>query len=286
VIDESMDVESIKGEPWEFQSKNVFQKLLFITGGVLFNLLLSVIIFTGMTKVQGIYDPNPEPIIGSVVPNFPADSIGMEPEDKIIEINGIEVKSWNKMTETIHNHPDDIVKIKWVRDGIEYEKEIKTVSNKVFKENKIVTVGLIGISPVVTHRKANLIESISSGFSNTWYWLKVTVISLKMLITGEESVKNLGGPIFIAQLAGQTAKAGGISSILGLIAIISVNLALINILPIPALDGGHFVITIIESVKREPLSIKTKMIIQQVGLAIIFALVILVFFNDIMRLFR
>ena len=111
------------------------------------------------------------------------------------------------------------------------------------------------------------------------------MVSLKMLITGEESIRNLGGPILIAQLAGQSAKSG-IGNLFGFIAIISVNIALLNILPIPALDGGHFVVIIIEAIIRKPLSIKAKMRIQQVGLAIILTLTILVFYNDIMRLFK
>jgi len=106
-----------------------------------------------------------------------------------------------------------------------------------------------------------------------------------MLVTGEESLKNIGGPIFIAQLAGESAKSG-LASLLGLMAIISVNLAFINILPIPAFDGGHLIVIITESLMRRPLSIKAKLRIQQVGLVIILMLMVIVIFNDVSRLFR
>ncbi|RKY56619.1 MAG: RIP metalloprotease RseP [Candidatus Neomarinimicrobiota bacterium] len=285
VIDESMDTKSIKGEPWEFQSKNTKQKLLFITGGVLFNLILAVIIFSTLTASIGIYEASSEAIVDSVIANMPAESAGIQSGDRIIAINRKTISKWEEMTELIHAHPNDSILVKWERDGVEYEKGMKTVANKVLKGSKIVDIGMIGISPILTHRSAGFFESIHSGLSNTWYWLRITVVSLKMLITGEESIRNLGGPILIAQLAGQSAKSG-IGNLFGFIAIISVNIALLNILPIPALDGGHFVVIIIEAIIRKPLSIKAKMRIQQVGLAIILTLTILVFYNDIMRLFK
>ncbi|MCK4296888.1 MAG: RIP metalloprotease RseP [Candidatus Marinimicrobia bacterium] len=285
VIDESMDDKSIKGEPWEFQSKNAIQKLLFITGGVLFNLILAVIIFSILTASTGIYEASPEAIVDSVLTNLPADSAGIQSGDRIIAINGKTISKWEEMTELIHAHPNDSILVKWERDGIEYENTIMTISYKDLRGGKLVDVGMIGIRPILNHRSTGFFESIHIGLSNTWYWLRITVVSLKMLITGEESIRNLGGPILIAQLAGQSAKSG-IGSLFGFIAIISVNIALLNILPIPALDGGHFVVVIIEAIIRKPLSIKAKMRIQQVGLAIILTLMVFVFYNDIMRLFK
>lgn len=285
VIDESMDSEGIKGEPWEFQSKNSLQKLLFVSGGVLFNLLLSIIIFSILTAISGVYNPSPEPIVESVIPELPASTIGIKPHDQILAINGNVVSSWGEMTELIHSRPNDSILVRWNSNGVEFEKSVMTVSKKILKGGKIVDVGIIGIGPILIHRDAGFLGSIGSGFSSTWYWLKITVISLKMLITGEESLKNIGGPILIAQLAGESAKSGA-SVLFGFMAIISINLAFINILPIPALDGGHFVITVIEAIIRKSLSVKTKLRLQQVGFAIILSLIVLVLYNDIMRFFR
>ena len=285
VIDESMDSENIKGEPWEFQSKNTFQKLLFISGGVLFNLLLAIVIFSVLTTFSGIYDPSPEPVVGSLVPGFPAETAGIVEGDRILSVDAIEIDKWAEMTDLIHAHVADSFIVKWESRGSEYEQFIHPVTNKILKGSKIIDVGMIGISPILTHRSAGFFESIGNGASNTFYWLKITVISLKMLITGEESLKNIGGPVMIAQLASESAKSG-IASIFGLLAIISVNLAFLNILPIPALDGGHFVVTVIEGIKRKPLSVKAKMRIQQVGMVLILTLLVLVFYNDIMRLFN
>ena len=107
-------------------------------------------------------------------------------------------------------------------------------------------------------------------------------MTIKMLITGEAPLNAVGGPIFIAQLAGQTARMG-IESLFNLIAILSVNLAVLNILPIPAFDGGHLILIVIEALKRKPLSLKTKIAVQQIGLALIIAFAAIVIYNDIVR---
>lgn len=286
VIDESMDTEGAESnEPWTFAAKNTWQKLLFISGGVIFNIIFAIVIFSGLTKHAGIYEPNNQPVVESVVPGFPADSLGIRAGARILAINGTSVDSWNSMTELIHSHPHDSLTVRWQSAGTIQEKKLKPFTNKVLKGSKLVEVGLIGVSPAMNHRPAKFFESIGSGAKNTWYWFKITVISLKMLITGEESLKNIGGPIFIAKLAGESAKSG-FGSILGLMAIISVNLALINILPVPAFDGGHIIIILIEAIKRRPLSLNAKVRIQQIGLAIIVLLTVMVLFNDISRLFK
>jgi regulator of sigma E protease len=285
VIDESMDVNGLESsDPRNFESKKGHQKALYITGGVIFNLLFAALLFTFLTIGSGIYDPSPEPIVEELIPGLPAESAGIQKGAIILAINNTPVASWEEMTNIIHAFPNDSIVVRWMHNEKVFEKSLLTISNKILKGSKLVEVGMIGISPVFTHRNAGFFEAVGRGFQNTWYWLKVTVISLKMLVTGEESLKNIGGPIFIAQLAGRSAKSG-LASLLGLMAIISVNLAFINILPIPAFDGGHLITTIIESIIRRPLSIKTKLRIQQIGLAIILTLMVLVFYNDIMRLF-
>ncbi|MDD5765306.1 MAG: RIP metalloprotease RseP [Candidatus Marinimicrobia bacterium] len=285
VVDESMDVEGAKSaEPWAYGSKKMWQKLLFIVGGVLFNMLLAFIIFSILTASSGVFDPSPEAIVENIIPDLPADSIGIQSGDKILSINETKVTAWKDMTDLIYAHPNSIIRIEWERNGVVYQKTLKTISNKVLKGSRFIDVGMIGISPKFTHRKASVWEAISSGANNTWYWLKITVVSLKMVATGEESIRNLGGPIFIAKLAGQSAKSG-LGSLFGLMAIISVNLALINILPIPALDGGHLIVILIEAIIRKPLSINAKLRIQQVGLVLILMLTAIVFYNDIARLF-
>ena len=144
---------------------------------------------------------------------------------------------------------------------------------------------MIGIGPVLTNRPAGPGEAVVSGFALTKRWFVLTYKSLAMIITGRASLKDVGGPIMIAQLAGQSAQSG-FSTLLGLLAIISVNLAFINLLPIPALDGGHIAIVLIEAAMRRPLSLRARMAVQQLGVLLLLALIAVIFYNDIMRIVR
>jgi regulator of sigma E protease len=130
----------------------------------------------------------------------------------------------------------------------------------------------------------NLLQAGVLGLNVTVEGFRIIVLSIKMLITGEASLKELGGPIMIAQLAGKTAEAG-IPTLLSFMALISINLAFLNILPVPGLDGGHIFLSIIQVIIRRPLSVKTRMIFQQIGMAFLLLLMVIVFYNDIGRLF-
>jgi regulator of sigma E protease len=132
---------------------------------------------------------------------LPADSLGIKAGDTILAVGGTEIDSWEQMTELIHDHPHDSILVRWQSAGTVLEKKLLPVANKVLKGSKFVEVGLIGISPTMIHRPARFFEAISSGAENTWYWLKITVISLKMLATGEESLKNIGGPDLHRQIS-------------------------------------------------------------------------------------
>jgi regulator of sigma E protease len=150
--------------------------------------------------------------------------------------------------------------------------------------DKEIQKGIIGIAPIYNKRNASIGESFANGFKQTFHWLDMTCKSLISLITGNVSMKEMAGPIMIAKMAGETASEGGMFALLGLMAIISVNLGLINILPIPGLDGGHVLIALIEGTIRRELPLKIKLGIQQVGLLLLLILFFTIMFNDIQRL--
>lgn len=287
VIDESLDVEGAQNsklDPKSFASRKTWQKVLYITGGVIFNFILAWLVFSFLTLASGITEAESGTELGEVVENFPANQAGVVAGDKILAVNNIEVANWEEMTEIIHQFPNDTILVKWQSSTEIIEKKIPTIANKILKDGEFKDVGMIGISPIYTKRKAGFFEAFGSGFRNTFYWLKITFVSLKAVVTGAESVKNLGGPIMIAQLAGESARSG-LATLLGFMAIISVNLGFVNILPIPALDGGHLIVVLLEGIMRREFSDNTKIRIQQVGLAIILMLTIVVLFNDISRWF-
>lgn len=284
MVDESMDTE-ITGQPWEFQSKTNLEKIWVMSAGVLGNMILAVVIFAGLTFSNGIPQSDPAAVVGSLVPDFPAEEIGLEIGDRITAIDGVPVDTWAGLTALIHSQPGEQVVVEGTRDGELFRLEITARPTDTLVEDQIKTVGMIGIGPLVTHRPAGIGESIVSGFTLSWRWLSLTYRSLAMIVTGKASFKEIGGPIMIAQLAGQSAKMG-FAALLGLMAIISVNFAFINILPIPAMDGGQILVVLIEAALRRPISLRARMAIQQVGMFLLLMLMVAVIFNDIQRLIK
>ncbi|MGC9513160.1 MAG: RIP metalloprotease RseP [Fidelibacterota bacterium] len=287
MIDESLDESWTETEPqpWEYRAKPGWVKVLVSSAGVIMNLFLAVIIFSVLTFQNGIAVPAEEPVIGEVVSGMPAESAGLQKGDRILSINGHPVDTWEEMTVQIQALADQEIQIELSRDHEILQVTLTPVPQQSVVDGDIKTVGMIGVSADYSIRQAGMFESVKYGFRNTGYWLNLTVKSLGMVITGKESLKNIGGPIMIAQLAGESAKTGA-GALFGFIAIISVNLAFINILPIPALDGGHIVVAVTESILRRELRLKTKIRIQQAGMAILFTLIALVLVNDIFHLFN
>ena len=283
MIDESMDQEGIQGKPWEFQSKPLPHKMATIIAGPALNYVLAIVIFTIIIFFQGIGEVTSYRI-GEVLPDFPASEAGIVAGDKIISINGDSIASWEEITTIVYDLPGQEIQVAWEHEGEIRSATIKTRAEKAPVDGEIRVIGMIGISPEVTMKKVNLFSAISYGTQRTLYLTKLVFVSLKMLITGKESLKSLGGPIIIAKLAGDSSRSG-ISSLFMFMAFLSLNLAILNILPIPALDGGHLLFLGIEGIIRRPLPIKVRLIVQQVGMAILLALMIIVVFNDVKNVF-
>ncbi len=284
MVDESLDPEGgIKGESYEFESKNIFQKMFVISAGVIMNFLLAIVIYSVMTFSMGISELNPDAVVGETAEGFPAQKAGLVKNDKIIAINDITINSWKEMSEVIHANPEKELIIKILRNETEtIELKLTTQKQKTIIDDEFKEVGLIGISPNFTKRDASIMESISQGLETTWGWTKLTTLSLKMLIVGDASVKDLGGPIMIAEMSGRSAEAG-IGPFFAFIAFISISIGFLNILPIPVLDGGHLVYIIIEGITRRKININIKLKIQQVGMALLLVLMVFTLFNDVDR---
>ncbi|NLP12613.1 RIP metalloprotease RseP [bacterium] len=278
MIDESMDTESVKGEPWEVMSKPVWARSLVIAAGPIFNVLLTVLVFSVGTFMAGI----PEtigPVVGHVVDNMPAKAAGLQENDKILTVDQKPIGSWDQLVEIIHAAPDRAVLVEWERGGEKFSADITPQLDKIQK------IGLIGVEPKTRIRQAGLVESLSSGFVSTWRLMALVFKSFGMLFSGEVSLKEgLGGPVRIAQLASDSARSG-FGSLLMFTAFLSLNLAILNLLPIPALDGGHLLLLLIEAVIRRPVSTKIKIVAQQIGMALLLALMVFVIFNDVINLF-
>ena len=284
MIDESMD-SNIQYEAHEFMSKPLLSKLWVLSAGVIMNTLLALIIFSALGYYQGVQNFKNEPVIGELQDNYPAQKSGLSPGDRIIGINNQPIDTWGDMTKIIHGLPNKEITLKILRDDIESELAIKTTFRLLPSENRIDTIGVIGIAPEIFYEEMTFFEASLFGWNQTLAGFGMIILSLKMVGSGVASVSDFGGPIMIAQLAGQTADAG-LVPYLTLMALLSVNLAFLNILPIPGLDGGHIFIHLIEGIIRKPLTLKTRITIQQVGMAFILMLFVTIMFNDISRLFN
>ena len=283
-IDESMDTD-IQYEPDEFMSKSALSKIFILSGGVLMNILTAFIIFSGISFIQGKFSPSEEPIISELIKDMPAEDAGFKSGDKIIRINDNLINTWEDLTNIIHSRPNSSINVSVLRGSEELDFLLKTTSTPIINNGEIDSIGVIGIRPEFLHSDISFSQSLSSGLSGTIGGFGMIFMSMKMLFNGAASLSDFGGPIMIAQLAGDQAEAG-IIPLLSFMALISINLAFLNILPIPGLDGGHIFIILIESIINRSLALKTKVLIQQVGMTFLLFLMVTVMFNDISRLFN
>ena len=283
MIDESMDG-SIKNEPHELLSKPVWAQIWVMSAGVIMNILLAFIIFTGLSWYQGVPTSENKPVIYSIEDDSPAKKANLLSGDRIIKVNNYNINTWSDLSSTIQKLPNKSIQLTYVRDNVENMIDIKTTFRVFPIDGKLDTLGMIGIGPELIYEKIGIIRASELGVASTLGGLGLVVLSIKLLISGQASVGDLGGPILIAQIAGETARAGLIS-LFGFMAIISCNLAFINFLPVPGLDGGHVFIILAESILRRKFTLKTKMVIQQIGMAFLLLLMATVMINDIGRLF-
>lgn len=224
--------------------------------------------------------------VGDVSPGMPASEIGLKRGDEIIAIADQPVHDWLAMTEVIRKFHGQTISIKWKRGDSIFTAQITPQAfEEKNQQGEVIKVGKIGISYYFEHRDVGLAQAVVLGVKNTFDLLNLNIRGIIWVVTGKKSAKEIiGGPIMIAKMAGDAAQAGW-AYLWYLIAALSTVLAFFNILPIPALDGGHLVFILIEGIRGRPIPTSVKLKIQQIGLAILFTLLIFIFYVDISRLF-
>ncbi|MCK5738852.1 RIP metalloprotease RseP [bacterium] len=277
MVDESMDADSIKGEPWEFNSKPIWQRFLVILAGPVMNVLLAALIIATFVYTSGIGVPKSEPFV-TVQEDMPAAEAGIQTGDLILTINAETIETWNDLVTIIRNNPPNTaLAIEWDSNG---EIKFADVTPRLKEGQKL---WLIGVGQSYTSEEVGLLGSIGHGFRVTGQVTAEIMKTLGQLISRKTGLKNsVAGPVSIFSMVGESARKG-FSTYLSLIALISLNLGIFNLLPVPVLDGGHLVYLLIEAIIRRPIPIKIKMVIQQIGMALLLILIVLVTINDIMR---
>lgn len=265
-----------------FSSQSVLRRIVIVAAGPLFNFLLAIVIFS-LVYMYGV--PAMTSKIGGTQPGSPAFLSGIVKGDVINKINHESIERWDELAEIISESKGTPLKIEFTRESHRYAATIKPILQKtknIFGEEvQAYKIGVMPAEEIITER-FNPAVAVWKGLEHTWLITKMTLLSIYKMMEGVISPKNLGGPILIAQLAGKQAQEGVIP-FLFFMALLSINLGVLNLLPIPVLDGGHILFFLIEIVKGSPVKAKWREFAQTVGFAILIILMIFVFYFDLTR---
>lgn len=274
-----------------FSFQPIWKRVLIICAGPFFNMFLTLVIFCFSFGFFGIpQEPLPlPPKIGGLSSGLPAEKAGLKAGDIIISIDNISIPTWEDLSGIIRKSEGKelLIKVKRNEELIEFKISPEISKEKTPEGEK--TVYVIGIrAPLeeMTYRYKRVApwEAVYEGGLQTWHLTKLILVVFGKMISGEISPKNIGGPIQIAQEAGKQGKKG-LAYLLGLIAILGIQLGIINLFPIPILDGGHLLFLVMEAILGRPISIKKMEIAQQIGLILLILLMIFAFHNDLRRIF-
>jgi len=272
-----------------FATRPVWQRFIIVAGGPVFNLIFAMFLFFIIVLVAGMPQPLDTTTIGGVGQDTPAAEAGLQEGDTILAIDGSDTKHWEDVSLLIKNSEGREVVLTLQRQGktleIAVTPRMETIRN-IFGE-EVGERYMVGIarSEEVIYEKVGFIKSLQAGVSQTWSWMYLTVMGLVKIIQKVVPASELGGPILIAKIAGERMEAGWVN-FLYFMGVLSVNLGILNLLPIPILDGGHLVFFSVEAILRKPLNLRTMEILQQVGLVLLGTLMIFVFYNDLVRVFN
>ena len=261
-----------------FAHKKLWQRMAIVAAGLAVFLLMIVFVFYGVPVLSTQ--------VGGVEAGSPADRGGIKKGDRIVAVDGQPVAEWEELSKRIKESQGRPLSLRIRRDSEDVAVTVqptKRESRTIFGEKK--DEWMIGIGSHVSIEKGNPGLAIVKAVQQTYDYAKLTLVALFKMISGEVSPRNLGGPILIAQMAGQQAQEG-LGSFLGFVAILSINLGVLNLLPIPVLDGGHLLFFIVEALIGRPVAVRHREVAQQVGIFLLMLLMIYAFYNDIARFFE
>lgn len=265
-----------------FESKPLWARMLILFSGVTMNIVLALVVTTGMFAHYGT--PFLSTKADSLFAGRPGANAGLQHGDSIVAIDGKAV-DWEGLVTKVSASPGIPLRFDVMRNGQRLNYTITPASDTAFNPStgKIDSVGRIGILPVQMALPVSMGEAVKSGWRATWRMAGTVIDALHGLATRRVSASELGGPIMIAQASVQAAR-GGAEQLLFLIALISTNLAVFNLLPIPVLDGGQIIIGLLEGIKGSAFSLKTREYILRAGIFAVLLLFALVTYNDLRRL--
>lgn len=265
-----------------FGKKSVWARISVVVAGPIFNFIMALVFSIILIGCVG-YD---KPVLSGVMEGYPAEEVGIEAGDTIVKLNHKSIHFWREINFYLYSHPGEELKVTYERDGERYET---TLTPKYDEESGAYYAGFYGGGEKT---KGNVIETLQYGVYYVKYWVDVTFESLKMLVTGKVGVQDMSGPVGIVKTIGDTyeqSKASGIFyvfvNMLNISILLSANLGVMNLLPIPALDGGRLVFLIIEAIRGKKIDPDKEGMVHFVGMACLMLLMVVVMFSDIRKLF-
>ncbi|MGV1098626.1 RIP metalloprotease RseP [Thiovibrio sp. JS02] len=269
-------------EAYSFSHKPIWQRFIVVFAGPFFNLLFAVLLFCLIFAVMGVPRPVQEARIGYVTSGSPAEKAGLKADDLILGIDGNPVQAWEDISRLIRRSEGKQITLT-VKRG---EETLTFSGQPTLEEDKnifgevIDTRYMLGIRVADEIVDISLAEAVETGFLHTWSLIKVTLLGVVKIIQKVVPASELGGPIRIAQIAGEQMQAGWVN-LVHFAGLLSVSLGILNLFPIPILDGGHLVFFAVEAIRRKPLSMETRERLQILGLILLVSLMLFVFYNDV-----
>ena len=262
----------------QFNSASLWNRIKTNAAGPMNNFILSIIIFIIVGFMQGGV-PSNDPVVGQVSDQSAAQEAGLQTSDKIISIDGVDIHSWDEMTSIVRSSADKTLSVTIQRNGD--TKNVSITPKSVEGQNGSI-IGQLGVTRTLDN---SILSILGYGFSQTISVIVLVLSALGSIFTKGFNLNQLGGPVAIYSLTSQVAK-NGLIDLLSFMGMISANLGVMNLLPIPALDGGKLVLNFIEGIRKKPLDPEKEGYLTIAGAIFLFALMLLVTWNDIIKLFN
>ncbi len=266
--------------PDGYSNRKPWEKMTVAFAGPFMNFVLAVFIFVYTFAVIGVAQPVQDAIVGQILEDKPAYTAGLKTNDRILNVNGTDVGSWEHFVSTIQQSPIGTpLQLTVDRGGIILKLAVAAVADEATGKP------IIGVYPQVEFVRQGILQAIKLGFIQTYQMTMVLLSGLGMLFTGAANASDLAGPVGITSMVGEAAR-GGLVYLLIFSAFLSINLGIVNLLPIPALDGSRMVFALVESVRRKPLDPEKEGFIHWMGFLFLMLIILFATYNDIVRLIK
>ena len=286
MVGEDPDSDEPIDEAISFSHQSLWKRCAIVLAGPAFNLIFAFVAFACMLFFYGMPVPSESAKVGMVQDGKPAAVAGFLSDDVVLALDGQPIESWQDLSQAIRASEGRTLVVDVRRDDgdvtLRVTPEPQEAKN-IFGEVTGPSYYAVGIGHASDRRPVGFFAAIAQGFEQTVWWITTIIMSVYKMIRGQIPAGEIGGPILIVQAAGTQAQVG-LEALINFMAVISINLGILNLLPIPVLDGGHLLFFLIEAVMRRPLDLRQREMAQQVGLVILIGLMAFAFYNDIGRI--